>query len=44
MVLYVTHMTMGETFGEFRPDNTITRAEVAAILTRMMYAEYRVSV
>jgi hypothetical protein len=36
--------TEGETFGEFRPDNTITRAEVAAILTRMMYAEYRVSV
>jgi hypothetical protein len=36
--------TEGASFGEFRPDNTITRAEVAAILTRMMYAEYRVSV
>ena len=36
--------TEGASFGEFRPNDTITRAEVAAILTRMMYEEYRVSV
>ena len=36
--------TEGQAYGEFRPDNQITRAEVAAILTRMMYPDHRISV
>ena len=36
--------TADQPYGEFRPDNPITRAEVSAILTRMMYADQRIIV
>ena len=35
--------TAGQSFGEFRPDRPITRAEVAAILSRMMNSEKRIA-
>ena len=35
--------TEGQAYGEFRPDKPISRAEVAAILSRMMNSEKRIA-
>ena len=39
---YRAGIVIGNSAGEFMPDNTISRAEVATILVRMMDASFRV--